>query len=172
MTVATLFVQMAFQAALQPPSLVSDDLSQKLRPKSSANAESPAAITGVTAKGGHGMPSLRASCYVAFNTLTFATALTFLLTLVLVKKRTLPRRTIRYVPSMVSVLAFSTSCTYVLVSSYSSSVTTLVCCAIVFNVLHVAYHCFDCWPLFKAVCRQATCLVLRMTSKAISLARV
>uniref|UniRef100_A0A0E0KYZ1 PGG domain-containing protein n=1 Tax=Oryza punctata TaxID=4537 RepID=A0A0E0KYZ1_ORYPU len=152
MTVATLFVGMAFQAAIQLPAWFPDDWPQAfssynmkhsgiLRAKAhpSPTSSQQHAATALT-KGQ--MRGIR--WYIMFNTVTFTTALAFLITLLAVG-RSLARHSIRLMNSILFTLIISTSVTFVLAIS---SDWTVVRWMLLVLLLLGSYTLFIClaWP--------------------------
>ncbi|KAL5202495.1 hypothetical protein ABZP36_013447 [Zizania latifolia] len=164
MTVAALFVQMAFQAALQPPTWIPANwFDQLLRHRKSgadvapsspattsapSNQDSAAAATTLTRD-----QARRVVLYVVGNTITFATALTILIALLMVNILPLRVTTIS-LPLMCTVLVLSSSCTYVFANSYGTHGEVLVACILVAYAVGTIINWFLGFPVTGLVLRR------------------
>ncbi|KAL5202932.1 hypothetical protein ABZP36_013884 [Zizania latifolia] len=139
MTVAALFVQMAFQAALQPPTWIPPNWFQMPHHSKSGGADVaplPAAAATLTED-----QVRRARAYFLFNTVNFATALAILIALLTVNTKFSLRFTNRYLPWMFAQLAISSSCTYVFASSYDTHGELLTFCIMVWYAVSTFIYC-------------------------------
>ncbi|XBI21514.1 hypothetical protein VPH35_062627 [Triticum aestivum] len=111
MTVATLFVGMAFQAAMHPPVWMPKDYYRRItthgEPASDFETKDDDAKPAVKIRGG----GLTVRVFIALNTGTFATGLVLLVTLLVMKKAP-SRSDMKRITCMVVGLAITVACTF------------------------------------------------------------
>lgn len=122
MTVATLFVAMAFQAMLQPPDWLKMEWLSAYKSRKQGKA-APAPNPTFS-------EFMRAASYLACNTVTFGIALT-LVQLLLSEAPSSPRRTMTSVRRMLRMLSLFLACTVALGTTDSWVHTAVVCVALV-----------------------------------------
>jgi len=133
MTVATLFVSMAFQAMLHPPDWLKMEWIYMYKAKKHGKAGSPLAAPAPSPSPPTAGPTygevMRAASYITSNIATFGTALA--LVLVLLWETPSPRRTISVVRKVMPMLSFSLACTMALGTVDNWGKTAVVCAGMV-----------------------------------------